>query len=165
VLAKSPHSGNHQPARPHRLILIDAPFSSRLSRYTPVDFEIKFPGHKTGRALPDLVIQLGRYRRIAQHFVGLNVRLAASMADDRVHTKIRHFILAIVAALLLQVVSARKSWRVHANVRIILIGGVSIAPGVDQDQCNAEIGCYPHIMVSLLSDELSKAKAKWKDKQ
>jgi hypothetical protein len=34
MLAKSAASDNHQSARPPRLILIDAPFSSRLSRYT-----------------------------------------------------------------------------------------------------------------------------------
>jgi hypothetical protein len=34
VLAKSAASDNHQSARPPRLIQIDAPFSSRLSRYT-----------------------------------------------------------------------------------------------------------------------------------
>jgi hypothetical protein len=33
MLAKSAASDNHQSARPPRLILIDAPFSSRLSRY------------------------------------------------------------------------------------------------------------------------------------
>jgi hypothetical protein len=34
MLAKSAASDNHQSARPPRLILIDAPFSSRLSRYS-----------------------------------------------------------------------------------------------------------------------------------
>jgi len=40
MLAKSIASDNHQSARPPRLILIDAPLSSRLSRYNPVIFKL-----------------------------------------------------------------------------------------------------------------------------
>ena len=53
MLAKSAARDNHQSARPPRLIQIDAPFSSRLSRYTAARI-------RGGRRLDELRYQHSR---------------------------------------------------------------------------------------------------------